>query len=225
VETKNIAAAALLPTVTPCTILGAISSNLDANMPGTSAYISNRNAINQAVHKKRKLLKSYPPKAKVYEDLVNIPVNFSKTADIENLVLNDTAIPANSIPNAPRILVFISDAGKEVLTSCETWYIDGTFKAAVNTLLTQVVFIMDLTGMDRAIPCAFALLPSKEKESYLRLANCIKEELTSQGKIKMKFLMMDYGRGLINVLGTLFDPCRLAYLTCTSNGSVRPLSL
>jgi hypothetical protein len=73
VETKNIAAAALLPTVTSRTILGAISSNLEANMPRTSVYISNRNAINQAVHKKRKLLKGYTPKAKVLEDLVNIP--------------------------------------------------------------------------------------------------------------------------------------------------------
>jgi hypothetical protein len=27
------------------------------------------------------------------------------------------------------------------------------------------------------------------------------------------------------LLGTLFDPCRLAYLIYTSNGSVRPLSL
>jgi hypothetical protein len=27
------------------------------------------------------------------------------------------------------------------------------------------------------------------------------------------------------MLGTLFDPCRVAYLTYTSNGSVRPLSL
>jgi hypothetical protein len=26
------------------------------------------------------------------------------------------------------------------------------------------------------------------------------------------------------LLGTLFDPCRLAYLTYTLNGSVRPLS-
>jgi hypothetical protein len=42
VENKNIEAAALLPTVTPRSILGAISENLDATMPGTSAYISNR---------------------------------------------------------------------------------------------------------------------------------------------------------------------------------------
>jgi hypothetical protein len=210
VEIENIAAAALLPTVTPRTILGAISSNLEANLPGTSAFISNRNAINQAVHKKRKLLKGYPPKAKVFEDLVNIPEHFSKTADGKPfLVLNDTVIPGNSIPNAPRILVFISDAGKEVLASCETWYIDGTFKAAENTLFSQVVFIVGLTGMDKAIPCAFALLPSKEKESYQRLATSIKEELTSQGNIKMKCLMMDYERGLINAFQETFHEAKV----------------
>jgi hypothetical protein len=102
-----------------------------------------RNTINQAIHKRRKLLKGYPPKAKIFEDLVDIPDQFSKTADGNAfLVLNDTVIPANNIPNAPRILVFISNAGKEVLASCETWYIDGTFKAAENTLFSQVKFFL-----------------------------------------------------------------------------------
>jgi hypothetical protein len=112
------------------------------------------------------------------------------------------------MPPHPRF--FISDAGKEILASCETWYIDGTFKAAKNTLITQVNFIMGLTGMDKAIPCAFALLPSKEKESYLRLANCINEELTSQGKIKVKFLMMDYERSLIKAYQEPFQDDKLA---------------
>jgi hypothetical protein len=69
VETENIAAAALLPMVTPRTILGAISSNLEANMSRTSVYISNRNAINQAVHKKRKLLKATLPRPRFLKTL------------------------------------------------------------------------------------------------------------------------------------------------------------
>ncbi len=63
--------------------------------------------------------------------------------------------------------------------------------------------------MDKAIPCAFALLPSKEKECYLRLANCIKQELTRQGEIKMKSLMMDYERGLISAFQETFPDAKL----------------
>jgi hypothetical protein len=78
VESKNIAVVALFPLVIPYTILEAILANLEATMPRTSAYISNRNAINQVVHKKSKMLKGCPPKAMIFEDLADIPDQFSK---------------------------------------------------------------------------------------------------------------------------------------------------
>ncbi len=40
VEQENIAAAALLPTVTPRWVLGAIAVNLETSVPGTSGFIS-----------------------------------------------------------------------------------------------------------------------------------------------------------------------------------------
>jgi hypothetical protein len=61
VEQKNIAAAALLPTMAPRSILGAIAVNLETSMPGTSGFISNRHTINQAIHKACKKLKGNPP--------------------------------------------------------------------------------------------------------------------------------------------------------------------
>jgi hypothetical protein len=199
VEKENITAAALLPTVAPRSILGAISVSLESKMPGSSAFISHRQNINQAIHKQRKLLKGYPSQAKDFEDLINIPDQFSTTADKKPfLVLNDSVIPNNPIPKAPRILVFMSDVGKEVLAGCKSWYVDGTFKPAVNTLFSQVVFIVGLTGMDKAVPCAFALLPSKEKECYIRLAACVKTELQQLAAIpKLQTIMMDFEIGLI----------------------------
>ncbi len=63
VEQENIAAAALLPTVAPRSVLGAIAVNLEASMPGTSDFISNHHTINQAIHKAQKTTEGAPPKA------------------------------------------------------------------------------------------------------------------------------------------------------------------
>jgi hypothetical protein len=74
----------------------------------------------------------------MFDDLLDIPKQFSKTADGQQfLVLNDAVIPDNLSPSAHRILVFLSQHGKEMLASCKCWYIDGTFKAADNALFSQ----------------------------------------------------------------------------------------
>jgi hypothetical protein len=39
----------------------------------------------------------------------------------------------------------MSDEGAEVLASCQSWFIDGTFKAASHTLFKQVIEIDVLT--------------------------------------------------------------------------------
>jgi hypothetical protein len=141
----------------------------------------------------------------MFDDLLEIPEQFSKTADGQQfLVLNDTVIPDNPAPSAPRILAFLSQHGKEVLAGCKSWYIDGTFKSAENTLFSQIVFLIGLTNMEKAVPCVFALLPSKEKECYARLAECVKTELLDMPKVEMESIMMDYERGLLNAFSESF---------------------
>jgi hypothetical protein len=86
--------------------------------------------------------------------LLDIPEQFSKTAHGQQfLALNDTVIPDNPAPNAPRILVFLSQHGKEALTGCTSWYIDGTFKSTDNTLFSQIVFLTGLANMEKTMPC------------------------------------------------------------------------
>jgi hypothetical protein len=73
------------------------------------------------------------------EDLLDIPEQFATTADKKRfLLLNDTVIPNNPVPSAPRMLVFMTGTGKEVLASCKTWYVEGTFKPAFHTPFSQV---------------------------------------------------------------------------------------
>ncbi len=82
-------------------------------MTGSAAFISIRHNMNQAIHKKRKSFKGYPSQAKNLEDLLDIPEQFATTADKKRfLLLNDTVIPNNLVPSAPRILVFKSGTAR-----------------------------------------------------------------------------------------------------------------
>jgi hypothetical protein len=95
-----------------------------------------------------------------------------------------------------------------MLANCSHWYVDGTFKSAASTLFSQIVFIVGLNGLGKAVPCAFALLPNKEKDSCL--AACIRDELTQLPKVKIKNIITDYKKGLISAFKTSFPGVSLA---------------
>jgi hypothetical protein len=95
--------------------------------------------IARAIQRKRNAAKGYPKKPKTYDDMATIPQHLTETSDkLPFLVLNETVIPNNTAPGAKRLLVYMSDMGKEILASCNQWYCDGTFKSATGTLFTQV---------------------------------------------------------------------------------------
>jgi hypothetical protein len=84
-------------------------------------------------------------------------------------------------------------------------WMHGTFEPALKTLFKQIVFVVGLTNLGKAIPCLYALLPSKEKITYLRLAESIKEELSDTGELQVSTIMMDYERGLNSAFEATFE--------------------
>jgi hypothetical protein len=73
------------------------------------------------------------------------------------------------------------------------------------------MFILGMTGMGKTVPCAFALLPSKEKLCYSRLAAAIKQEMDKlEVANQVKIIMMDYERGLIESFKTTFEDVQIA---------------
>jgi hypothetical protein len=98
--------------------------------------------------------------------------------------------------------VFISQHGKEMLANCSNWCVDSTFKSAASTLFYQIVFIVGLTPPGKAVPCAFSLLSNKENDTYLRMAPCMRSELSRMPEVKVKTIMMDYEKGLISAFKT-----------------------
>jgi hypothetical protein len=127
--------------------------------------------LSKAIQRKRMEVKGFPKKPKSFEDLALVPPHLSTTTDNQKfLLLNDTVIPKDPNPNAKRLLVFMSEFGRDILAGCSTWYIDGTFKSAGGTLFTQILLVIGLSPTGKAVPCTFALLPDKEKATYLLAA-------------------------------------------------------
>jgi hypothetical protein len=90
-----------------------------------------------------------------------------------------------SSTSAKRLLVFIYQHGKEMMGNCRDWYMDGAFKSAASTLFSQIVFIVGLSTLGKgAALCAFSLLPNKEKDTYLRLAACVRDAQLPEVKVK-----------------------------------------
>ncbi len=147
---SGVANAAINPTVAPRTVLGDITVHMEANLPGTAGFIPHRDTVKKAVNRARNAVKGYPAKPRDFGDLKEIPVPFTVTADGSKfLIANTPVIKDNPSPNAPRVIVFMSDQCKEILASCPSWYVDGTFKAADHTIFTQLVFVVGLTRMDQ----------------------------------------------------------------------------
>ncbi len=100
--------------------------------------------------------------------------------------------------------------GRDTLATCSCWHIDGTFKDAASTLYAQIIFIIGLYSHGRAVPCGFALLPDKEKTTYIRLAECIKTELRkTEIDLHLTEIMMDFEKGLLNAFSTVFEQAQV----------------
>ncbi len=207
VEEDKIKQAASMPSVPPRTVLGDISKVMENQaLPGMIGFMRRSQNLKKAIQRERSLQHGYPPKPKTYEDLANIPEHLTKTSDdLPFLLLNDTVIKGDPLPSGSRLLVFMSSRGREVLAGCDSWFVDGTFKAAAQTLFHQILFVVGLTGMGKAVPCLFALLPNKGTSTYIRLADCLKEELSKSPKpINVSMIMMDFEKGLNRAFHEIF---------------------
>jgi hypothetical protein len=61
------------------------------------------------------------------------------------------------------------------------------------------------------VPCAYALLPSKEKICYARLATAVKLELDKMEVTnQVRTMMIDYKWGLIDAFKTTFEDAQIA---------------
>jgi hypothetical protein len=118
VKQENIKAAALMPTVVPRSVLGTIAVNLETNMPGTVSFMSRRQTINRRIHRLRNFLKRYP--SRPFDDLEDLLDQFTMTIDLKSFLFLNYTVKQDNKMDATRIIVFMSDAGAEVLAACKS---------------------------------------------------------------------------------------------------------
>lgn len=98
-------------------------------------------------------------------DDVVLSEEFLKMKDGSSFLLADDK-------SGERIMIFSGTVGKEGLASCEDFFMDGTFKSS-SKQFAQIYSIHADYGSTydetNIYPVAFALLPNKKKETYVRL--------------------------------------------------------
>jgi hypothetical protein len=82
-----------------------------------------------------------------------------------------------------------------------------------------VVFVLGQTGMGKSVPCIFALLPNKERNSYQRLASCIRDQLKSVQHVLVHMIHMDFEKGLMAAFnstfpGNIISGCEFHWKSC-----------
>ena len=79
------------------------------------------------------------------------------------------------------LLVFMSPLAKEILRSSEQWASDGTFKTCPRPFgdTGQIYMVFAEIPSGSLLPCVFAILPDKTRDSYNRMWGAVHQEVTS----------------------------------------------
>ncbi len=75
------------------------------------------------------------------------------------------------------------------------------------------------TGMGKTVPCLYALLPNKERETYQQPAHRMKDTLKQSKDILVNAILMDFEKGLNNAfsstfLGVTISGCESHWRSC-----------
>ena len=157
------------PSVSPRSICENISSSIlasDVGAPGLS-FMPSLKAVSMSLQRSRRKTMDYPPIPRSWEDM-SLPDMFKVTADGLDFCLMESS--------EQKMWAFASRSGLDVLKKSPDWYIDGTFEMVDCTLFKQVwVIVCPILEGKQSIPCAFFMLPFKDKTFYRAALNCLKE--------------------------------------------------
>ena len=111
----------------------------------------------------------------------------------------------DSGPGTDEILILTTDPFLDFLCKAVRLCGDGTFKAAPK-LWTQL-YTVQLHGQKNGytVPCVFALLPNKRKETYIKLFTQIKSWLEGASQTwEIQFFLSDYEQGAFLAVKEVF---------------------
>ena len=124
---------------------------------------------------------------------LELPEPFTQTINGHPFLLYDSG-PSNN-----RILLFSTQRNLDLMTQCNHWYADGTFKSAPQ-LFTQI-YTIHAMKYDNVIPTIFVLMPNKTQSSYNQLFSALKRLKPNLNPIS---IMTDFEQSAINSIKEAF---------------------
>ena len=154
--------------------------------------------IQASLYKERRSF--IPPEPKSAAD-----INLDKDLFYVDSDHKETMIKGDTLLDDQRRVILIStDAHLEMIARAKTLLGDGTFKISPPTF-TQVFIISCQVDKDTYVPCLYAMLPDKKRESYDALFSMLKECLSRRGlSLSAQYFMSDFELNIKNSFMSFF---------------------
>lgn len=109
-----------------------------------------------------------------------------------------------------EILIFVTTHCKEWIKNIHTYFLDGTFKKVPNPYIQLYTIHGDIGSNNeytKVVPCMYALLPNKRQETYHKLFQIIKDNLSN---FDPNFFKVDFEIGAINALRAIYPSAAIS---------------
>jgi len=140
-----------------------------------------------------------------------LPMEYQVTANNDQFLLFDSGVDDEN-----RMLIFASNQAIQLLAISEDWFGDGTFKVCPDIFFQ--LYTIHARINQRVIPCVYALLPNKTRQTYERLFREISDRVLAVGNAPLTFLHECIKCNLSsNRNNCLLFPSYIQYLEADSN--------
>ena len=184
-------------------VLNDITNEIAGSTVCSLNNISNVETLRRKIRKERSYALGLPMKPKSIHDFeVNQPKHLTETVDGNLFLRKSTYISENEY-----VQIYASDVGIQWLKTHRTWCSDGTFATACFPFV-QVYFIGTFVGEnEHFVPCVYALLSSKTKNTYFALLKEVKI-LTGEDIVMTNFIV-DFETAMILAIKEVFPGTKI----------------
>lgn len=159
-----------------------------------ATQVRSNNNLTAMVNRKRRHGVAFPP-APHGRLAFAIPPNLRVTKNGHPFLLHDSGPD-----DADRLIIFAAAPRMlHLLRDYEEWFVDGTFKVSPE-IFCQVYTVHVLVG-GTTIPCLYALLPDKRKQTYERMWEVV---VQSAPNVQPRSIMSDFEIGAHQAIGRVF---------------------
>lgn len=179
------------------TTRGIISSSVCNQEEGVLAALPARPTIARRIQRARRRVNPSPPNPTSRTGF-EIPQKYTVTSDGRRFLMYDSGLE-----DADRILIFSTDENLDAMMTNTNWFIDGTFKCAPDIYFQ--VYTIHVFKSGAVIPVVYALLPNKQRTTYVKLFSAI----NGLRRFAPTTIMTDFEMATINVVKATYPTVRV----------------